>query len=142
MVNRRFIINIKTLKSNSTSCRSLINNLFLKILNPISKKYNHEKNFSFTIKFCFNQRTHGTASSYAAKSIGEWSLLDGKLTRYDDYGNLLYGYMGHYIGITQSDLDYYSNLQQKWQNIKSFNFSGDESRDTYKINEGYGWYKE
>jgi len=24
---------------------------------------------------------------------------------------------------TQSDLDYYSNLQQKWQNIKSFNFS-------------------
>jgi len=86
--------------------------------------------------------TNDGTDSYAAKSIGEWSLLDGKLTRYDDYGNLLYGYMGHYIGITQSDLDYYSNLQQKWQNIKSFNFSGDESRDTYKINEGYGWYKE
>jgi hypothetical protein len=47
--------------------------------------------------------TDGTPS-YAAIAIGEWSLLSGRLRRYDDYGNISYGIFGTYAKFSPSTL--------------------------------------
>lgn len=41
---------------------------------------------------------------YHPKRIGEWSWYNGRLARYDDYGNLLYGSAGSAIGLSKSTL--------------------------------------
>ncbi len=86
--------------------------------------------------------TNDGTESYAAINIGEWSLYDGKLTQYDDYGNILYGYMGHYSGFSENELLRSSNIQQTWHNIKHFQWGGDVNRDAIKISEGFRWYSQ
>ncbi|PWG77914.1 polymorphic toxin type 44 domain-containing protein, partial [Pararcticibacter amylolyticus] len=68
--------------------------------------------------------------SYAASVIGEWSILNGTLRRYDDYGNISYGAFGVAAGFSQSFLFQGSNLNQLWKDITGkTNGSGDERRD-------------
>lgn len=75
--------------------------------------------------------------SYAAKSIGEWSLLNGTLRRYDDYGNISYGIFGIAAGISQKNLYSGSNLNQVWKDMGGkTNGNGDEKRDVYMIGTG------
>ena len=72
--------------------------------------------------------------SYAAKVIGEWSFLDGRLTRYDDYGNISYGVFGVKAGFSEEDLMQGSNMNQIWKDITgTTSGNGDEQRDKIMI---------
>jgi hypothetical protein len=72
--------------------------------------------------------------SYAAIVIGEWSLLNGTLRRYDDYGNISYGIFGKAAGFSDADLYKGSNINQTFKNILgSTSGNGDERRDVYMI---------
>ncbi|WP_143053789.1 RHS repeat-associated core domain-containing protein [Parapedobacter koreensis] len=76
-------------------------------------------------------------TSYAAIVIGEWSILNGELRRYDDYGNMSYGAWGRSAGFTTKDLIRGSNLNQIWKGMfGKTNMGGDETRDVNMILRG------
>ena len=75
-------------------------------------------------------------SSFAAIVIGEWSLYDGVLTRYDDYGNISYGFWGKIYGFDRKTLIEGANDNQDTKNGKTTTGVGDEKRDTDMINKG------
>jgi RHS repeat-associated protein len=82
-------------------------------------------------------KTDDGTPSYAAIVIGEWSLLNGSLRRYDDYGNISYGIFGKAAGFSDADLYKGSNLNQNFKNIfGSTSGRGDEKRDVYMIQTG------
>ncbi len=74
--------------------------------------------------------------SFAVIVIGEWSLYDGKLTRYDDYGNISYGYWGSLYGFDQETLLEAADDNQDTKNGKTTVGVGDEQRDKDSINKG------
>jgi len=74
--------------------------------------------------------------SYHPKYIGEWSWYEGRLVRYDDYGNMLYGAIGSAFGFGGTYLQLGANINQLGK-------SGlDEGRDTYSIEVGINKYKQ
>lgn len=56
--------------------------------------------------------TNDGTASYAAVVIGEWSIYNGQLMNYDDYGNISYGYFGRLSKISAQDLFYYADYAQ------------------------------
>ncbi|AFC23402.1 polymorphic toxin type 44 domain-containing protein [Saprospira grandis] len=79
--------------------------------------------------------------SYAAIVIGEWSMLNGRLTRYDDYGNISYGYWGRAYGYTTKTLLRGSNDNQiKKDESGQTDGNGDEQRDIDAIKMGIKQY--
>ena len=77
--------------------------------------------------------------SYAAKVIGEWSLLNGSLRRYDDYGNISYGIFGKEADFSDEELYKGSDVNQMGKNINPFSKTsgqGDEDRDKLMISTG------
>lgn len=85
--------------------------------------------------------TDGTPS-YAAVVIGEWSFYNGRLHRYDDYGNIAYGVFGRAAGLTEGYLLRGSGWNQLWKGItlQTQGF-GDEGRDIYMMKIGFSLYK-
>jgi len=82
-------------------------------------------------------KTDDGTPSYAATVIGEWSLLNGTLRRYDDYGNISYGTFGKAAGFSDSDLYRGSNMNQIYKDIiGKTKGNGDENRDIYMIQTG------
>ncbi|MEZ4775870.1 MAG: polymorphic toxin type 44 domain-containing protein [Bacteroidia bacterium] len=78
--------------------------------------------------------------SYAAISIGEWTLYEGRLTRYDDYGNISYGYWGTHYGFNRDKLLSGADDNQDTKNGKTTTGVGDEQRDKDAINLGIDKY--
>jgi len=74
--------------------------------------------------------------SYAAIVIGEWTLFNGKLTRYDDYGNISYGYWGKLYGFSTKVLLEKADQNQDTKNGKTTTGVGDEPRDKAAILRG------
>jgi len=75
--------------------------------------------------------------SYAAKVIGEWSILNGTLRRYDDYGNISYGIFGIVAGFTEQRMLDAADLNQRMKDATGkTNGKGDEDRDKYMISTG------
>ncbi len=77
--------------------------------------------------------------SYAAKVIGEWSLLNGTLRRYDDYGNISYGIFGKEADFSDDELYKGSDLNQTFKNLNPLSKTsgaGDEDRDKLMIKTG------
>jgi hypothetical protein len=87
----------------------------------------------------------GTAS-FAPRFIGDWSLLNGRLRAFDDYGNISYGIFGTYSGFTGKELVNGASIAQRLDNGQrsirnlSFDISGDPQRDTYTILMGIDIY--
>ena len=80
--------------------------------------------------------------SYAAIVIGEWSLLNGTLMRYDDYGNFAYGIFGREAGYSKKELLERSNDNQKSKDRKGVtNGDGDDARDRKWIRIGFEFHK-
>lgn len=67
--------------------------------------------------------------------IGEWSFYDGKLRRYDDYGNILYGASGKAFGLSNAWLIMGAHLNQLGKT------GLDEDRDTYTVKMGFKAYE-
>jgi len=67
-------------------------------------------------------------------AVSEWSIYNGTLVRYDDYGNILYGAVGKAFGIKEEDLFFWANMNQI---LKS---GLDESKDTFSIKRGIAIY--
>ncbi|WP_165798555.1 polymorphic toxin type 44 domain-containing protein [Chitinophaga costaii] len=89
-----------------------------------------------------SQKTEDGTPSYAATVIGEWSLLNGTLWRYDDYGNISYGIFGKAANFPDNDLYKGSNLNQMWKDIfGGTSGNGDEQRDVLMIMTGIENYK-
>ena len=73
--------------------------------------------------------------SFRPSVIGEWSIYNKTIMRYDDYGNMLYGAAGTAFGFSENVLLFGANLNQ-------LSKSGlDESKDTYAIRRGIAIYK-
>ncbi len=51
-----------------------------------------------------SKTTSDGTPSYAAIVIGEYSILEGTLRRYDDYGNISFGVFGLAAGFTNLEL--------------------------------------
>lgn len=77
---------------------------------------------------------------FAATHIGEWTLLNGKLKRIDDYGNISNGYWGRLYGFSQNYLHKKSDDNQDTKNGKTTTGVGDEPRDKYSIRIGFATY--
>ena len=79
--------------------------------------------------------------SYAAVVIGEWSIENGTLRRYDDYGNIAYGIFGKAALFSDAELFRGSELNQKWKDFwGKTNGNGDEQRDVLMILTGIDNY--
>ena len=77
--------------------------------------------------------------SYAAKVIGEWSLLNGTLRRFDDYGNIAYGIFGKEADFSNEELYKGSDINQAFKNLNpnsKTSGQGDEVRDKLMIETG------
>jgi RHS repeat-associated protein len=80
--------------------------------------------------------------SYAAVVIGEWSIENGNLRRYDDYGNIAYGIFGKAAKFSDDELYRGSELNQKWKDFwGKTNGNRDELRDVLMILTGIENYK-
>lgn len=77
---------------------------------------------------------------FAATHIGEWTLLNGRLRRYDDYGNISYGYWGRLYGFSEKYLLKKSDDNQDTKNGKTTTGKGDEPRDKYSIVVGFSTF--
>jgi hypothetical protein len=73
-------------------------------------------------------------SSYHPGRIGEFSFYNGRLVRYDDYGNMLYGACGTAFGFGQSRLLLAANVNQ----IMKLGF--DDAHDVFNIKRGIQIY--
>jgi len=73
--------------------------------------------------------------SYAAIVIGEWTIYEGRLTRYDDYGNISFGYWGRTFGYEEQTLLEGSDTNQFFKF-----FEKDEPRDKMAIKIGFLMY--
>jgi len=77
--------------------------------------------------------------SYAAVVIGEWSIFKNRLRRYDDYGNIMYGYCGKEAGFSDSWLLVGSEVNQIMKDLDPWSETsgvGDEARDKIMIEMG------
>ena len=79
--------------------------------------------------------------SYAAIVIGEYSLNEGRLTRYDDYGNISYGYWGRLYGFGEEYLLKKADDNQNTKNGITTTGVGDELRDKVAIMLGFRKFK-
>ena len=70
---------------------------------------------------------------FAATHIGEWTLFAGLLRRYDDYGNISYGYWGRLYGFSEKYLLQKSDDNQDTKNGTTTTGVGDEPRDKFSI---------
>ncbi len=82
----------------------------------------------------------GELPSFAAVEIGEWTLWRGRLTRYDDYGNISYGYWGRINGFRPAFLLKKADDNQDTKNGKTTHGKGDEPRDKQSIIMGIRLY--
>ncbi|GEP89296.1 polymorphic toxin type 44 domain-containing protein [Chitinophaga terrae (ex Kim and Jung 2007)] len=80
--------------------------------------------------------------SFAAVEIGEWTLWRGRLTRYDDYGNISYGYWGRFKGFSPALLLKRSDENQDTKNGKTTQGTGDEPRVKQSIIMGINLYNQ
>jgi RHS repeat-associated protein len=86
--------------------------------------------------------TDGTPS-YSAAVIGEWSFFNGKLRRYDDYGNISFGAFGLEAGYHKSTLLFGSNGNQLFKDwFGNTSGSGDEPRDVQMMKLGFKLYEQ
>lgn len=77
---------------------------------------------------------------FAATHIGEWTLFAGLLRRYDDYGNISYGYWGRLYGFSEKYLLQKSDDNQDTKNGTTTTGVGDEPRDKFSIIMGFKLY--
>lgn len=77
-----------------------------------------------------SQITSDGTASFAAIVIGEWSLSNGKLRRYDDYGNISYGIFGVMANYSEQELVKGSNDNQRGKT------GDDEERDVKMVKKG------
>jgi RHS repeat-associated protein len=75
-------------------------------------------------------------SRFHPKRIGEWSWYNGRLARYDDYGNMLYGEAGAAIGLGKLTLTTAAEINQ-WGK-----FGTDAGRDVLQIELGMKMFKD
>jgi RHS repeat-associated protein len=77
-----------------------------------------------------------TVPRYTAITIGEWSFYSGRLTRYDDYGNIAFGY---WVGLMGLPMDAAIKGGASNQESKNYNhnYVGDDPRDEYGVKLGY-----
>jgi hypothetical protein len=87
------------------------------------------------------KRTNTEIPCFAAIKIGEWTVCGGQLRRYDDYGNISYGYWGRLYGFSENFLLKKASDNQDTKNGKTTTGIGDEPRDKYAIMMGFGFYK-
>lgn len=82
--------------------------------------------------------------SYAAKVIGEWSISNGHLRKYDDYGNIAYGFLGKVAGFSDFTLKGASNINQALKDMsgKTSGSGGDDIRDVFTIGQGIKLYED
>ena len=83
------------------------------------------------------------ANSFHPRRIGEWSWYNGRLMRYDDYGNMNYGALGTAFGSSEGTLKTGSNINQFFKNLNPWNkLTGfaDEDRDSEMIQIGINYY--
>ena len=79
-----------------------------------------------------HENTADGTPSYAAIVIGEWSLNNGRLHSYDDYGNISYGAFGTYADFPRWMLLLGADTNQRTK----LDGSGDTPRDSYMIELG------
>lgn len=79
--------------------------------------------------------------SFAAVVIGEWSLFRGTLRKYDDYGNISFGFWGNHAGFNLSYLKLGSNINQIAKDLRGVTHGmGDDGRDVFMIKLGFYFY--
>ena len=87
--------------------------------------------------------TNDGTPSYAAIVIGEWSMYEGRLMRYDDYGNTSFGIFGLHAHFSKSTLLEGSDWNQKGKDISGkTSGDGDEPRDVYFMKLGFELYEQ
>ncbi|WP_320995860.1 polymorphic toxin type 44 domain-containing protein, partial [Bacteroides sp.] len=71
-----------------------------------------------------------------------YAFYDGKLFRYDDFGNFNYGVAGKAFGLSESILKVGAGVNQLSKpNVPHSIFSfGDEDKDNYMIRQGFEYY--
>jgi len=82
----------------------------------------------------WQSRGRGFESHLLQGRIGEFSFYNGRLVRYDDYGNMLYGACGTAFGFGQSRLLLAANVNQ----IMKLGF--DDAHDVFNIKRGIQIY--
>lgn len=73
-----------------------------------------------------------------------YAFYNGKLFRYDDFGNFNYGVAGKAFGLSESVLKVGAGVNQLSKpNVPHSIFSyGDEDKDNYMIKQGFKYYDE
>lgn len=87
---------------------------------------------------------------FSMGEVGEYSFYDGKLFRYDDYGNFNYGraasafgygekaaLLGAGLNQTGKALNSWNYAKENWYPISNFSNLGDDPRDSHMIKAGF-----